>query len=149
MYIDISDTPAWVVSRANTLAEWCGWTPFAGLQVPYNLLNRDIERELLPMAETFRMTVATWGPLAHGTLSGKYTRPAGPEADTHIAPESLGAREHAVARAVQEIADNVGATPAQVAIAWTRRGPGLSTRSWGKDRAAAQGQLGNPRRHAA
>ena len=120
LYVGISDAPAWVVSRANTLAEWRGWTPFAGLQVPYNLLNRDIERELLPMAETFGMTVATWGPLAKGVLSGKFTRPGGPEAGTRLAPESLGAREHSAARAVQEIADEVGATPSQVAIAWTR-----------------------------
>ena len=120
LYVGISDAPAWVVSRANTLSEWRGWTPFAGLQVPYNLLKRDIERELLPMAEAFGMTVATWGPLASGVLSGKLTRPGGPEASTRIAPESLSAREHAAARAVQEVADEVGATPAQVAIAWTR-----------------------------
>ncbi|MDQ3763680.1 MAG: aldo/keto reductase [Actinomycetota bacterium] len=120
LYVGISDTPAWVVSRANTLAEWRGWTPFAGLQVPYNLVNRDIERELLPMAETFGMTVATWGPLASGVLSGKYTRPGAPETGTRVAPESLSAREHTAARAVQEIANEVGATPSQVAIAWTR-----------------------------
>ena len=119
LYVGISDAPAWVVSRANTLAEWRGWTPFVSLQVPYNLLNRDIERELLPMAETFGMTVAAWGPLAHGVLTGKFTRPGGPEAGTRIAPESLGAREHAAARVVQEVADEVGATPSQVAIAWT------------------------------
>ncbi len=113
LYLGISDAPAWVVTRANTLAEWRGWTPFAGLQVPYNLLNRDIERELLPMAETCGMTVATWGPLAHGLLSGKLTHPG-------VGAESLGAREHAAARAVQELADELGATPAQVAIAWTR-----------------------------
>ncbi len=113
LYLGISDAPAWVVTRANTLAEWRGWTPFAGLQVPYNLLNRDIERELLPMAETCGMTVATWGPLAHGLLSGKLTRPGsgGVEAES---------REHAIARAVQQVADELGATPAQVAIAWTR-----------------------------
>lgn len=120
LYVGISDAPAWVVSRANTLAEWRGWTPFAGLQVPYNLLNRDIERELLPMAETLGMTVAAWSPLAHGVLSGKFTRPGAPPADARLASESLGAREHGAARAVQEVADEVGATPAQVAIAWTR-----------------------------
>lgn len=120
MYVGISDAPAWVVSRANTLAEWRGWTPFAGLQVPYNLLNRDIERELLPMAETLGMTVAAWSPLAHGVLSGKFTRPGAPPADARLASESLSAREHGAARAVQEVADDVGATPAQVAIAWTR-----------------------------
>lgn len=120
LYVGISDAPAWVVSRANTLAEWRGWTPFAGLQVPYNLLNRDIERELLPMAETLGMTVAAWSPLAHGVLSGKFTRPGAPPADARLASESLGAREQGAARAVQEVADEVGATPAQVAIAWTR-----------------------------
>jgi len=119
LYVGISDAPAWVVSRANTLAEWRGWTPFAGLQVPYNLLNRDIERELLPMAETFGMTVAAWSPLAHGVLSGKFTRP-GAQGESRLASESLGVRERTTARAVQEVADEVGATPAQVAIAWTR-----------------------------
>ena len=119
LYVGISDAPAWVVSRANTLAEWRGWTPFAGLQVPYNLLSRDIERELLPMAETFGMTVAAWSPLAHGVLSGKFTRP-GAQGESRLASESLGVRERTTARAVQEVADEVGATPAQVAIAWTR-----------------------------
>ena len=117
LYVGVSDTPAWVVSRANTLAEWRGWTPFAGLQVPYSLLNRDIERELLPMAEALGLTVAAWSPLAHGVLSGKFTRAGTVLAGT--APDSLGPRERAAALVVQEVADELGATPAQVAIAWT------------------------------
>ncbi|WTW97250.1 aldo/keto reductase [Streptomycetaceae bacterium NBC_01309] len=121
LYVGISDAPAWVVARANTLAEWRGWTPFAGLQVPYNLLNRDIERELLPMADAFGMSVAAWGPLASGVLSGKFTRAGGPgAAATRVNPDSLGERDHAAARVVQEVADEVGASPSQVAIAWTR-----------------------------
>jgi aryl-alcohol dehydrogenase-like predicted oxidoreductase len=122
LYVGVSDAPAWLVSRANTLAEWRGWTPFAGLQVPYNLLKRDIERELLPMAEAFGMSVAAWGPLAGGVLSGKFTGPAGTAAGapTRIDPGSLTPRDHAVARAVQEVAGELGATAAQVAIAWTR-----------------------------
>ena len=119
LYIGVSDAPAWIVSRANTLAEWRGWTAFAGLQVPYSLLQRDIERELLPMAEGFGMTVAAWSPLAGGVLSGKFTRPGGAEAGTRIAGGSLTEHDHAVARAVAEVADRVGATPSQVAIAWT------------------------------
>ncbi len=120
LYVGISDAPAWLVSRANTLAEWRGWTPFAGLQVPYNLLNRDVERELLPMAEALGMTVATWGPLAHGVLSGKFTRPGAAGAGSRVAPESLSARDHAAASAVQDVADELGVTAAQVAIAWIR-----------------------------
>lgn len=112
LYLGISDAPAWVVSRANTLAEWRGWAPFAGLQVPYNLLERDIERELLPMAEAFGMTVASWAPLAHGVLSGKF--------GARVAPDSLTARDRTVVQALQNAADKLGVTPAQLAIAWTR-----------------------------
>ena len=74
LHVGISDTPAWIVAQANTLADWRDWTTFAGLQVPYSLLQRDIERELLPMAEAFGMTVAAWSPLSGGILSGKFTR---------------------------------------------------------------------------
>jgi aryl-alcohol dehydrogenase-like predicted oxidoreductase len=117
--IGVSDTPAWVVARANTIAEWRGWTPFACLQVPYSLLQRDIERDLLPMATSFGMTVAAWSPLANGVLSGKFTQGAAATGPTRVDPSALGKHEHAVARAVQEVADELGATAAQVAIAWT------------------------------
>jgi aryl-alcohol dehydrogenase-like predicted oxidoreductase len=120
LYVGISDAPAWVVARANTLAEWRDWTPFAGLQVPYSLLQRDIERELLPMAEAFGMSVAVWGSQAGGVLSGKYTRPGAAVSGTRVDPASLTERDHAVARTVQEVADEAGATASQVAISWTR-----------------------------
>ncbi|MBP2708008.1 aldo/keto reductase [Microbispora sp. RL4-1S] len=119
LYVGISDAPAWIVSRANTLAQWHGWSPFIGLQVPYSLLQRDIERELLPMAESLGLGVTAWSPLAGGVLSGKYTRPGGPATDGRLTAESLSARDHAVARVVQDVADDLGATPSQVAIAWT------------------------------
>ncbi|MEV1113750.1 aldo/keto reductase [Actinosynnema sp. NPDC049800] len=113
LYTGISDAPAWVVSRANTLAQWRDWTPFAGLQVPYNLLNRDVERELLPMAEALGLSVTAWAPLAAGKLSGS-SNPR--RAD----PATLTERDRAAARAVREVADELGARPAQVALAWTR-----------------------------
>ncbi|MGS2642300.1 aldo/keto reductase [Streptosporangium sp. LJ11] len=120
LYVGISNAPAWLISRANTLAEWRDWTPFAGLQVPYNLLRRDVERELLPMAEAFGMSVAAWGPLAGGVLSGKFTGQAAMEGATRVDPGSLTARDHAVAGAVRDVAGDLGVTAAQVAIAWTR-----------------------------
>jgi aryl-alcohol dehydrogenase-like predicted oxidoreductase len=119
LYVGISDTPAWVIARANTLAEWHGWTAFTGLQAPYSLLRRDIERELLPMAEALGMTVAAWSPLADGILSGKFTRQAA-EPGTRIDPAAVTELQRAVAATVQDVADDLGATPAQVAIAWTR-----------------------------
>lgn len=111
-YLGISDAPAWVVARANTLAQWRDRTPFAGLQVPYNLLQRDIERELLPMAEAFGMSVTAWRPLAAGILTGSTGRRVDPAAFTD--------RERAAADAVAEVAAELGARPAQVALAWTR-----------------------------
>jgi aryl-alcohol dehydrogenase-like predicted oxidoreductase len=117
--IGISDAPAWVVARANTLAQWRGRAPLAGLQVPYSLVQRDIERELLPMAEAFAMTVAAWSPLAGGILSGKFTRPGGPGPGTRVDPASLTERQRHIAQTVQEIAIDLRTTPSQVALAWT------------------------------
>ncbi|RKN08764.1 aldo/keto reductase [Streptomyces radicis] len=112
LYVGISDAPAWVVARANTLAEWRDWTPFAGLQVPYSLLNRDIERELLPVAEALGLTVAAWAPLASGVLAGG--------SSSRVDHAALTERERAAARAVHEVANDLGARPAQVALAWIR-----------------------------
>jgi aryl-alcohol dehydrogenase-like predicted oxidoreductase len=126
LYVGISDTPAWLIARANTLAQWHGWTAFTGLQVPYSLLQRDSERELLPMAETLGMTVAAWSPLAGGILSGKFssTTPAGP--GTRIDPATLTEHQRTVAASVQAVASELGVTAAQVAIAWTRtRSPAI------------------------
>lgn len=120
LYVGISDAPGWVVSRANMLAELRGWTPFAGLQVPYNLAQRDIERDLLPMADALGLSVAAWSPLAGGVLSGRYTR------GTHVAspgdryqPAELTERQLRIAHEVDAVADEIGATSAQVALAWT------------------------------
>jgi aryl-alcohol dehydrogenase-like predicted oxidoreductase len=119
LYLGISDAPAWLISRANTLADWRGWTPFAGLQAPYSLLRRDIEAELLPMAEALGMAVAAWSPLADGILSGKFTQ-GSTRGDTRVDPAALTEHQHAVASVVAEVASGLGVTPAQVAIAWTR-----------------------------
>jgi aryl-alcohol dehydrogenase-like predicted oxidoreductase len=119
LYVGASNLPAWLVARANTLADWRDWPAFAGIQVPYSLLRRDIERELLPMAEATGLTVATYGGLAGGVLSGKYAGGATP-AGTRIDPATLTRRDHAVAAAVGEVAEELGVTSSQVAIAWTR-----------------------------
>jgi aryl-alcohol dehydrogenase-like predicted oxidoreductase len=119
LYVGISDTPAWVVSRAVTLAEQRGWAPFVAVQAPYSLLDRDVERELLPMASSLGMTLTPWGMLEGGALTGKYL------ADTEEPRryEGVGPRANAIAREVIAIAEDVDATPAQVAIAWIRAQP--------------------------
>jgi aryl-alcohol dehydrogenase-like predicted oxidoreductase len=119
LYVGISDAPAWVVSRANTLAEWHDWSPFIGLQVPYSLLQRDIERELLPMAESLGLGVLAWSPLGGGVLSGKYTGSPDRSSATRLDPSTVDEHARAVATVVSEVAGELGATPSQVAIAWT------------------------------
>ena len=125
LYVGISDTPAWIVSRANTLAELQGWSRFIGLQIRYSLIDRTAERELLPMAQAFDMGVTIWSVLAAGVLSGKYL--ADPQATGRAAAGVTGAseRNRAIAQCVVEVAKEVGCTPSQVAISWAMRQPGL------------------------
>ncbi|ANZ43303.1 aldo/keto reductase [Lentzea guizhouensis] len=111
LYVGVSDAPSWFVARANTLAEWRGWTPFAGVQVPYSLVRRDVERELLPMAEALQLSVAAWAPLGGGMLAG----------ETRVDLASLSAGERAVREEVHRVAAEMGCTAAQVALAWVRQ----------------------------
>ena len=71
LYVGISDSPAWVVAQANTLADLRGWSPFVALQIPYSAASRDPERELLPMAAALGLAVVPWGVLGAGVLTGK------------------------------------------------------------------------------
>ena len=72
LYVGISDAPAWWIAQANTLAELRGWTQFIGLQIEYSLMERTVERELVPMAKALNLGVLAWSPLAKGVLTGKY-----------------------------------------------------------------------------
>ncbi|MEV0405230.1 aldo/keto reductase [Actinoallomurus sp. NPDC050550] len=118
LYLGISDAPAWAVARANTLAETRGLTPFTGLQLPYSLVQRDIERELLPMADALELSVAAWSPLAGGALTGKFTRSQTTE-PTRKSREELSEHDLRVAREVDAAADSLGVSSSEVAIAWT------------------------------
>jgi aryl-alcohol dehydrogenase-like predicted oxidoreductase len=119
LYVGISDTPAWVVARAVTLAHQYGWSPFVAAQGPYSLADRNVERELLPMARDLGLAFTTWGMLEGGALTGKYLD----ETDEPRRYDSAGPKTNAMAREVIAVADELGATPAQVAIAWVRAQP--------------------------
>jgi aryl-alcohol dehydrogenase-like predicted oxidoreductase len=119
LYVGISDTPAWVVSRANMLAELRGWSAFAGLQIEYNLTARTPERDLLPMAKALGLAVTAWSPLAGGALSGKYG--AGKVNGGRRSASPIPQRVLEVAAEVTRIAERIGATPANVALAWVRQ----------------------------
>ena len=123
LYVGISDTPAWIVSRANMLAELRGWTPFVGLQIRYSLLDRAVERDLLPMARTLDIAVTPWGALGTGILSGKYNREGGSGRVSTWGP--IDPKKLAIAEEVIKIADEIGRTPSQVALNWVRQQPGV------------------------
>jgi aryl-alcohol dehydrogenase-like predicted oxidoreductase len=123
MYVGISDAPAWVVSQAVTLAELRGWSRFVGLQIPYSLVERTPERDLLPMAKALDLGVTTWGALGGGVLSGKYTQgqphPGGSRlSDSPWGRSYLSERNLRIAAEVRAVAEELGASPSQVAIAW-------------------------------
>jgi aryl-alcohol dehydrogenase-like predicted oxidoreductase len=127
LYVGISDTPAWTVSRAVTLAEERGMTPFCALQVPYSLVERTVERELLPVARALDLAVTGWAPLGGGLLTGRYGTDRERPADSRVAgiggvyeARTLSERNLAIADAVNAVAEARDASATQVAIAWVR-----------------------------
>jgi aryl-alcohol dehydrogenase-like predicted oxidoreductase len=116
-YAAISDTPAWVVAKGNTLAELMGWSQFIALQVEYSLIQRTPERELIPMAKHFGMTVTPWAPLAGGALTGKYLK--GEQGRVKAESNRRDENSERITKVVMAIADEVGVSPAHVALKWT------------------------------
>ncbi len=132
LHVGVSNTPAWVVARSNTLAELRGWTPYVGLQIEYSLLGRSAEAELLPMAAELGLSVLAWSPLKNGLLTGKYAAGGGLgsrlstkvwSSDAMAWADPHGSRAQPVIDVVATVAGELGATPAQVALAWLRHRP--------------------------
>lgn len=124
LYIGISDAPAWVVAQCNTLAQLRGWTQFIGLQIEYSLIQRAPERELLPMAHTLDIGVTAWSPLASGWLTGKYTNGKDDGDDKRLDNEMMEGfvdksdRNTKIAQEVDKVAQQIGTSSSQVALAW-------------------------------
>ena len=135
LYAGIANTPAWFVASANTLAAARGWTPFTALQLRYNLLDRESERELLPMASALDIGVTAWTPLASGWLTGKYGTGTRGRSEPGRAPGGTGRlddpvasrfvrrdeRAVSIASEVAAVARELGCQPAHVALNWLRR----------------------------
>ncbi len=118
-YAAISDTPAWIVSKGNTMAELMGWSQFIALQIEYSLLQRTPERDLIPMARHYNMTVTPWAPLAGGALTGKYLKGG----QGRVKPESNRRDDNStrITRKVMAIAEKLNVEPSHVALQWTRQ----------------------------
>jgi aryl-alcohol dehydrogenase-like predicted oxidoreductase len=121
LYVGLSDTPAWVVSRAVAIADHRGRASPIAIQVPYSLADRSVERESLPMARALGMATTAWGLLEGGVLTGKYDEDAG-EPRRYQGPQSD--RDLSLAREIRTLSEQVGRSPAQVAINWVRQQPG-------------------------
>jgi aryl-alcohol dehydrogenase-like predicted oxidoreductase len=120
LYTGFSNFPAWLTSRAVTIAELRGFTPLAGVQFEYSLVERTGDREVLPMAEALGIGSALWSPLGGGLLTGKYRR--GEEgrktAWNRLVHNEDGGRKSATVDEVLTVADELGVSAAQLAVAW-------------------------------
>jgi aryl-alcohol dehydrogenase-like predicted oxidoreductase len=131
MHAGLSNFPAWRVARAQTIAELRGWSPIAGIQVEYSLVERTADRELLPMAEALGLGVTLWSPLGGGLLTGKYRlSDEGRLTDwKRLVHTESSLQKTAVVDEVLRIANTLGLPPVQVAMAWLRARDARSTTS--------------------
>jgi aryl-alcohol dehydrogenase-like predicted oxidoreductase len=123
LYAGISNAPAWWIAQANTLAELRGWSRFVGLQVEYSLIQRTVERELIPMAKGLNLSVLACSPLANGVLTGTSHGVRRAEVGRMLRQECqelLPEQEHTkqVIASVKAVAEQIGRSMAQVALAW-------------------------------
>jgi aryl-alcohol dehydrogenase-like predicted oxidoreductase len=134
LYVGISDAPAWWIAQANTLAHLRGWSPFIGLQIEYSLIERSVERELIPMAKALNLGLTAWSPLASGVLTGKYhghgsSEPGRMSSDMMKAFMPEQQRTDRIVAAVKTVSAESGCSMAQVALAWLRYRPCRSSPS--------------------
>ncbi len=135
-YIGLSDTPAWYLSRAQTLAELRGWEKVAALQLEYSLVERNIEREHVPAAIELGMGICPWSPLASGLLSGKYSRGGQGQGRLQTVKEAGNTnpvfnkftdRNFDIVDVLVKVSKELGKSPAQVALNWITRRPGVTS----------------------
>jgi aryl-alcohol dehydrogenase-like predicted oxidoreductase len=135
LHYGFSDTPAWYLTRAHTLAEKEGKEPLIALQLEYSLVERNIEREHLPAAQQFGLAVCPWSPLAGGFLSGRYQRDGSTgrgEGRLEITKnnpviERFTDRNWRILDALLEVAKRMEKPPAQVALNWVATQPGVTS----------------------
>jgi aryl-alcohol dehydrogenase-like predicted oxidoreductase len=127
-YVGASNFPAWWLARANTLAEFHGWSPLVATQVEYAITERSCEPEFLPFAHEMDVALVCWSPLGGGVCTGKYNRAEGKERLQRLADEIAPAKRHfwhevtkrnvKIMDGVVAVADRIGCTPAQVSLRW-------------------------------
>lgn len=134
-HIGLSDAPAWYASRFATIAELRGWERPAALQLEYSLIARNLEREHLPLAQELGISITPWSPLGSGFLTGKFRRVDGAITGSgrvvdikdsgNPVLEKFAKREQnwVVLETLLRVAEGLGRTPAEVALAWVMSRP--------------------------
>jgi aryl-alcohol dehydrogenase-like predicted oxidoreductase len=136
-YLGASNFTGWQLATALGRQRERRWEPFVSLQPQYSLVTRDLERELLPLAEHEALAVMPWSPLGGGVLTGKYRAGEAAPAETRGSDATPSAalmrirleqeRNHRIAEVVGKVAAEIGRTPAQVALNWVLHRPGVTT----------------------
>jgi aryl-alcohol dehydrogenase-like predicted oxidoreductase len=136
-HVGLSDVPAWYAARFQALAERMGRERLIALQLEYSLVERGIEREHVPLAREVGMAITPWSPLASGFLTGKYRREGGEvvgpgrlqvvKGSGNPVFEKFTERNWAILDALRAVAAEVGRSPAEVALAWVVRQPGVTS----------------------
>ena len=123
-YPGVSNFTAWQMSALQARCEERGYSRYETAQMNYSLLNRDIEHEILPFMRYSKMTLLVWSPLHGGVLSGKYSKDSKPPVGTRAGNRGLffpffdEATGFGIVEKVKQIAEEQGATPAQIALSW-------------------------------
>ena len=131
-YIGCSTHPAWMVMEAIMLSESKGWARYVTEQPPYNLLDRRIENELIPMSQKWGLGLINWAPMGMGVLAGRYSSgtdyPEGSRADLRggFYADRVTQRGIEVGRAFSALAADAGLSAAQLAVLWCKDQPGIT-----------------------
>jgi aryl-alcohol dehydrogenase-like predicted oxidoreductase len=130
-YLGISNHPAWMVAKANGIADKMSWTKFVALQNFYSIAARDVERELVPLALSEGLALMPWSPLAGGFLSGKFTRnnevAGGSRRDTFDFPPLNKAKAYDIIDVLLQIGADHNVSAAQVALAYILKKPAVTS----------------------
>ena len=133
-YVGCSTHPAWMVMEALAMSERAGFVRYVSEQPPYNLLDRRIENELLPLAARYNLAILPWAPLAQGVLAGRYPANEPLPADSRAArmPDTIYSRRVTsrgieAGRRFAELAAAGGRKPGQLALLWCKDQPGVTS----------------------
>jgi aryl-alcohol dehydrogenase-like predicted oxidoreductase len=130
-YLGVSNHAAWQIMKALGLSERQGWNRFESIQAYYSIAGRDLEREIVPMAQDQNLSILVWSPLAGGLLSGKFVEgaqgPEGARRTTFDFPPIDRPRAFRCVEAMRPIAQARGVSVARVALAWVLHQPAMTS----------------------